>query len=50
MSPDEIKKFEAEPCFRESLLLRHWDDTAKDPAAVTPPLSEFVKYLEASLA
>jgi len=49
MSPEEMQQFEAEPCHKEALRLRHWDDAAKDPAAITPTLDEFVPYIEASL-
>lgn len=49
MSPAEIEQFEAEPFYREALQLRHWDDAAKDPSAVTPPIEDFAHLIEASL-
>ena len=50
MSAEEMATFEAEPHFREAIRLRHWDDTAKDPSEVTPQLTQFARYLEASLS
>jgi len=49
MSPEEIRQFEQEPFYREALQLRHWDDTAKDASAVTPPMEDFATFVEASL-
>jgi phosphonate degradation associated HDIG domain protein len=50
MSPEEVKKFEAEPFHADAVRLRKWDDTAKVPGLKTPPLSHFEKYLTAARA
>lgn len=38
-------RFIAQPHAAEAVLLRRWDDTAKDPHAVTPPLDHFLSYV-----
>jgi phosphonoacetaldehyde hydrolase len=45
MSADEIAEFEKQPCFREAVRLRRWDDEAKVPGKPTPSLEEFAAYL-----
>lgn len=47
MGNDEVHLFESEPFFEDAIQLRRWDDIAKDPKAITPPLSHFVQYLDA---
>lgn len=49
MSAEEIEAFEAETFYRDALQLRYWDDTAKDPAAATAELREFLPQLNGSL-
>lgn len=49
MSPEEMQRFEAEPYYQEAIRLRHWDDAAKEPSAQTPPMKDFVTFIEASL-
>jgi predicted HD phosphohydrolase len=49
MSSEEVRQFEAEPHFRAAVQLRQWDDTAKDPVAVTPTLNDFRPLLEQCL-
>jgi phosphonate degradation associated HDIG domain protein len=39
----------ARPHARDALRLRVWDDEAKDPAAITPPLAHYRAALEAGL-
>ena len=36
----------ATPYAREGVRLRHWDDEAKDPEAVTPPLAHYLDIAE----
>lgn len=38
MTPDEVREFRAHPQYEAVLRMRSWDDRAKDPTAVTPPL------------
>ncbi len=40
-TPAEAAAFLARPHAAEAVRLRRWDDLAKDPAAVTPPLCAF---------
>ena len=42
-SRDETEAFLAKPHAREAMRVRRWDDAAKVPGAVTPPIS---RYLE----
>jgi phosphonate degradation associated HDIG domain protein len=49
MSQSEMDQFKHEEHFQAAIRLRHWDDAAKDPSAVSPPLTEFTRYLVASL-
>lgn len=41
MSPDEVEEFLTRPGSHEAVLLRRWDDRAKNPDLVVPPLSVF---------
>lgn len=41
MSAPEVAEFEQNPHFRAAVRLRRWDDLAKDPHCVTPPLAHF---------
>lgn len=41
----DADRFIAQPHAPGAVLLRRWDDTAKDPHAVTPPLDHFLSYL-----
>ncbi len=45
MDDDEVKAFQAEPFSSDAVRLRRWDDEAKVPDLVTPPLSHFADYL-----
>jgi phosphonate degradation associated HDIG domain protein len=50
MSPEEVVDFRNHPYSKDAIRLRKWDDEAKDPNFVTPPLAHFAKYvLEAQL-
>jgi len=50
MSAAEVAAYDAVPYARDSLRLRTWDEAAKDPAAVTPPIQHYRTALVASLA
>ena len=46
MSPAQVQAFRAEPCFRESIRLRLWDDRGKVPGLVTQPLADYRQLIE----
>lgn len=46
MSQAEIDDFRDERYAFEAVQLRRWDDLAKDPGLVTPPLEHFIPMLE----
>jgi phosphonate degradation associated HDIG domain protein len=45
MSPAEMRAFEAQPFARQAVALRRWDDQAKVPRCVTPPLAHYLALL-----
>jgi phosphonate degradation associated HDIG domain protein len=45
-TPEEAAAFIAQPHAGDAVRLRLWDDLAKLPGAVTPPLAHFVTVLE----
>jgi [1-hydroxy-2-(trimethylamino)ethyl]phosphonate dioxygenase len=45
MSPEEVRRFESEPWFREAVRVRLWDDQGKVAGLRTPPLSAYVAML-----
>ncbi|MFO0912251.1 MAG: HD domain-containing protein [Pirellulales bacterium] len=49
MSPAELAEFEREPGFREALLVRRWDDTAKESDRRTPELDDFLSDIREAL-
>ena len=49
MSPSEMEVFEKNEFYKEAVALRRWDDLAKDPNLVSPPISTFVPSIEAAL-
>ncbi len=49
MSPDEVTSFEANPFVKDAIQLRRWDDEAKDPQKITPPVEDFTAELTLSL-
>jgi gamma-butyrobetaine dioxygenase len=42
----EVEQLEEQPWFADAVRVRRWDDLAKDPAAVVPPLADYVRLLE----
>lgn len=46
MSEAEVTAFQEDPHFEDAIQLRCWDEAAKVPDLVTPPLSHFLKYVE----
>jgi phosphonate degradation associated HDIG domain protein len=48
-TPSEVREFEAEPYFQESVDLRRWDDLAKVPGLETPDLSHYLEFVPAGL-
>ncbi len=49
MNEVEQKKFESETYFQDAILLRRWDDAAKDPTITLPPIEAFSDVLERAL-
>lgn len=49
-SSDEVTRFRQDPHADDAVRLRHWDDQAKIPGLVTPPLGHFRDYLSQALA
>jgi [1-hydroxy-2-(trimethylamino)ethyl]phosphonate dioxygenase len=49
MSAEEVTTFAANPFAQDAVELRRWDDEAKDPQKITPPLEDFAEFLSASL-
>ncbi|HEY3179673.1 MAG TPA: HD domain-containing protein [Casimicrobiaceae bacterium] len=47
-SADEASRFIKQPHAEDAVKIRLWDDLAKIPDAVTPPLAHFVPALEAA--
>jgi [1-hydroxy-2-(trimethylamino)ethyl]phosphonate dioxygenase len=44
--PEEQRQFEANPYYREAVLLRRWDDEAKIAGLATPPLEHYRERIE----
>lgn len=49
MSEEEQAQFRLNPYFSDAVQLRIWDDLAKDPEMVTPPIEAFADVLTACL-
>ena len=49
MTGDETRAFEENPFFSEALLLRKWDDNAKDPKMKTPLLDHYLPLVQIAL-
>jgi predicted HD phosphohydrolase len=49
MDPDEVATFEANPFAKDAIQLRRWDDEAKDPQKITPPVEDFTGEMTLSL-
>lgn len=47
MTKSEAAAFREHPCFEQALQLRTWDEAAKRPGLATPPISHFLKHVEA---
>ena len=47
MSSEEVAEFRSQPFYQAAVRLRRWDDGAKDPTMVTPPISHFANYVRA---
>lgn len=47
---EDVTAFEQNPFFRDAVVLRHWDDTAKIPNLPVPPLEHYRECIEAVLA
>lgn len=45
MSADECRRFEGTPFAEDAVLLRRWDDSAKQPGRKTPPLAYYLPLL-----
>lgn len=48
MTDEETAAFQQSPHADAAVALRRWDDRAKDPACVTPPLSHYLGAIEAA--
>lgn len=46
MSEEELSEFENEEFFQEAVMLRKWDDKAKDPDKNTPTIDYYIKLME----
>ncbi len=42
----EVAEFEAQPFAEHAVLLRRWDDAAKEPGRTTPPLAYYLALLD----
>ena len=45
MQPPEVAAFEAQPFWDHAVMLRRWDDAAKEPTRETPPLDYYLALL-----
>ncbi len=50
MTPAEVASFETEPCFREAVRVREWDDRGKIAGLSTPDLGSYRRLIEAEHA
>jgi phosphonate degradation associated HDIG domain protein len=46
MSREEVRAFEALPFAEQAVMLRRWDDLAKEPGKQTPPLAYYLALLD----
>jgi [1-hydroxy-2-(trimethylamino)ethyl]phosphonate dioxygenase len=46
----QARKFEEHPCFAAAIKLRRWDEEAKIPQLVTPPLEHYLDYARAVIS
>lgn len=49
MTDDEVAEFESNPYYREAVLLRTWDDQAKDIHGQVPPLATYDRVVLAAM-
>ena len=49
MGPAEKNDFEENAYFADAIILRKWDDRAKDPAFETPEIDHFVAHIQQCL-
>ena len=49
MSPTEVEAFEAQPGYQTAVQIRKYDDNAKDPDALTPPIEHYLQYVQKAL-
>lgn len=46
MTAAEVRDFQQRSCFESAIALRRWDEAAKVPALLTPPLEHFAQYVD----
>jgi predicted HD phosphohydrolase len=46
MSGSELLQFETEPCYKQAIRLRRWDDQGKVAGLKTPGLAEYRELIE----
>ena len=46
MAPHEVAAFEAEPCYREAVRVRRWDDEGKVPGLLTPQVADYRELID----
>jgi predicted HD phosphohydrolase len=49
MSATEVAAFEKNEFYQDAVVLRRWDDLAKDPNLVSPIIEIFTNAIESSL-
>ncbi len=49
MDQIEVEAFEKNEFYKDAVALRRWDDLAKDPNLVSPPIESFTNAIESSL-
>jgi predicted HD phosphohydrolase len=50
ISQQQAAQLIEQPCARESVLLRRWDDLATVPGQTTPSLNHYLRMLESCIA
>ena len=49
MSETEVAAFEKNQFYQDAVVLRRWDDLAKDPNVVSPSIESFIEAIESSI-
>jgi len=49
MNEEEVLLFEKNEFYKEAVILRRWDDLAKDPNLVSPSIESFIDAIESSI-